>query len=107
MASSPPIHRARTVRRRDSGRPNSYRRGYTKQWYKLRDRFIRDNPLCIECRRAGAIKAAEHVDHIIPTQGVDDPNHFDEDNLQSLCASCHSRKTVEDTKAGTTRQGVV
>jgi len=41
------------------------------------------------CRAEGIIKAANVVDHI-------DGNAWDnsEGNLQALCVSCHSRKTV-------------
>jgi len=57
----------------------------TKRWRLTRERQLRDHPLC-EC---GAI--AEHVHH--RTDLAAGGAAFDPANLQSLCASCHSRET--------------
>src|SRR5690606_38340289 len=66
-------------------------RGYDHDWQKVRARFIRQNPICVECGRL-----AEHVDHIVPiSQGG---ARLDERNLQSLCRSCHSKKTAREIK---------
>ena len=70
-------------------------RGYTYKWRKLRDRFIAQHPHCEECLKHGKITLATDVDHIIPHRG--DPKLlYDEGNLQSLCKSCHSRKTAKE-----------
>ena len=67
-------------------------RGYTTAWTKLSVAFRKANPLCAECERQGRITAATCVDHIVPHRG-DAQLVFDRDNLQSLCARCHGRKT--------------
>ncbi len=41
---------------------------------------------------------AEHVDHVTPHKG--DPKMFWEGPFQALCASCHSKKTVEEMGRG-------
>lgn len=69
-------------------RPNAYERGYDHKWRKLRNFFIRHNPLCKHC---GA--PATEVDHIIPLiAGGTNHDH----NLQSLCHRCHMKKTALD-----------
>jgi 5-methylcytosine-specific restriction protein A len=55
-----------------------------------RARWLRDNPLCVECEAQGRVTAATVPDHVIPLWkgGRDDGG-----NLQSLCAACHDVKT--------------
>jgi 5-methylcytosine-specific restriction protein A len=68
----------------------------TAAWQDMRQRQLRDAPLCqsrdetLVQRSCGAI--ATDVDHRRPHRG-DRGLFFDPDNLQSLCKSCHSRKT--------------
>lgn len=74
---------------------SSNERGYGYRWKKLRDRFIQKHPHCVECLKNGVITLATDVDHIIPHRG--DPKLlYDENNLQSLCKSCHSKKTARE-----------
>ncbi|MGE5618439.1 MAG: HNH endonuclease [Sphingomonadaceae bacterium] len=69
-----------------STRPGMSYRGYKSKWKKTRDQFLKRYPWCVVCGRP-----AVNVDHIIPkSQGGTD----DENNLQSMCQSCHSRKTA-------------
>ena len=58
-------------------------------WRKIRARILSIEPLCRECQRQGNITPATCVDHI-----DEDPLNIADDNLQPLCASCHSRKTA-------------
>ena len=60
----------------------------SKRWRDLRFRFLAGNPCCAMC---GGMAAT--VDHIVPHRG-DESLFWDEGNLQALCASCHSRKTL-------------
>lgn len=62
----------------------------TAAWLKLRALKLSENPLC-EC---GCKQPATEVDHIIPISQGGEP--LDWDNLQSLTAACHSRKTAQD-----------
>ena len=65
-----------------------------RQWPRVRREQLVREPLCRHCKEAGILRPAHHVDHIIPISkgGA----WYDEDNLQSLCAECHSRKTLKD-----------
>ena len=63
-----------------------------RQKVLLRDTF--QHPICVKC---GA--PATEVDHIIPHKG--DKNLFwNVGNWQSLCHSCHSRKTMNELRNG-------
>jgi len=58
--------------------------------------YLQRFPLCAECARKGIVQGAEHVDHIKPVDGPDDPGFWDAQNHQALCISCHSRKTATE-----------
>jgi len=88
-------------------RASSNARGYTWQWSKpggLRDRFLDQYPICgmrpggqtpvlSQCFVDGIRTPADVVDHVVPHRG--DPRLFDDadGNWQSLCRSCHARKS--------------
>ena len=61
----------------------------TKEWKEKRMEFLGEHPFCVCCGRPAAI-----VDHIVPIRKGGEP--LDDRNLQSLCWSCHSRKSIED-----------
>lgn len=67
----------------------------TSRWRKLRNLKINSDPLCEECLRNDRITGAEEIDHIQPHKGNSDL-FFDYKNLQSLCKSCHSSKTMRE-----------
>lgn len=83
-----PVRHADTDRWRGSARE----RGYTWAWEKARARFLKQHPLCVECKREGRYIAATDVDHIIPHRG-DERLFWDESNWQGLCSPHHKRKT--------------
>jgi 5-methylcytosine-specific restriction protein A len=78
------------LERKPDARESSNRRGYDATWRKIRARVLRERPLCVECMRVGVVTAANEVDHIIPLR---DGGTHDDENLQPLCKSCHSKKT--------------
>lgn len=68
----------------------------------LRPAKLREDPLCQDCLERGLTAQAQHVDHI---DGNNDNDAWE--NLRSLCASCHSRKTAtHDGGFGNAPQGV-
>lgn len=70
---------------------NTTRAGYDSKWRRFSERYRRKNPLCVKCLKRNKVRAAAHVDHIIPLdQGGE---KFARENLQSLCESCHGKKT--------------
>ena len=71
---------------------------YTDEWRKdLRPNQLLDEPFCRECARRGERVYATDVDHIRDHKG-DWAVFCDRNNLQSLCHSCHSRKTLAGMK---------
>ena len=60
-------------------------------WRRLRESVLSLEPLCRHCKAHGLLIAATDVDH-----KDNDPSNNSQDNLQALCASCHSRKTQAD-----------
>lgn len=62
------------------------------QWRKIRRSHLDREPLCRHCQAIGLVVEATHVDHI--DGRADLPEHYANDRLQSLCASCHSTKTA-------------
>lgn len=78
------IHNART----DSTLYN------TKQWKKLRNYYIMNHPLCENCFKYGLVTPATQTHHKKPfmlgkTSEEQRELCFSEDNLMSLCTSCH------------------
>ena len=70
-------------------------RGYGSEWSKLRLVILeRDCYLCQSCKRNGLVTTANTVDHIVSKANKGSDN---ENNLQSLCAPCHNKKTLEET----------
>jgi 5-methylcytosine-specific restriction enzyme A len=66
----------------------------SEEWKLVRKRKLQLNPLCEECLRQGKLTKATMVDHIKPIKEGGAP--LDLANLQSLCWSCHSRKSAEE-----------
>ena len=92
-------HRCREIRRGERERErgqNSGRGEYAKKsWKDLRKSKLLRDPLCEECQRVGRTALASKVDHIVPHRG-DLQLFYDWDNLQSLCESCHNRKSAQE-----------
>lgn len=69
-------------------RGSSSARGYNRRWRALRLLVLRESPACVECG-----EPATDVDHIVPKR---DGGTDERENLQALCHSCHSRKTLAE-----------
>lgn len=74
-------------------RGSSAARGYGSAWRKARIVYLSLNPLCVGCLQNGISTSANVVDHVTPHRG-DAQLFWDQNNWQSLCASCHNRKTL-------------
>ncbi|AJO76485.1 HNH endonuclease [Pseudomonas sp. MRSN 12121] len=74
----------------------SAQRGYGYKWQKAREVWLRDNPLCVYCERAGRVAAGVVVDHKVAHRG-DMDLFWDRSNWQTLCKHCHdSVKQAEE-----------
>ena len=69
----------------DRGRQSPSKRGYNAWWGRRREQILQQYPACSRC---GGI--AEEVHHVIPLR---DGGTNSVENLEPLCASCHSRVT--------------
>ena len=68
----------------------------SKRWRALRNYFIQKNPICAQCKRDGIIKGAQCVDHIKAISQFGMGVATDINNLQSLCNSCHAKKSSRE-----------
>jgi 5-methylcytosine-specific restriction protein A len=80
--------------RTERDRPNvDVRKWYrTARWAALRAQKMAEQPLCVECERAGIVEPWTDLDHIRPHRS-DPVLFYDCDNLQGLCKQHHSAKT--------------
>ncbi len=68
----------------------------SRRWRAVRNNYIRCYALCKICKNKGLVVEGKVVDHIIPiTQGGD---KWNEKNFQTLCTSCHNRKSSKEAK---------
>ena len=74
---------------------------YGYRWRKRRKAYLADNAMCVACKAVDKTTAATDIDHIIPHRGqLTDERFWNEDNWQSLCSKCHSRKTNNEMFIG-------
>lgn len=85
--------RERTGWDRNKRRGTRQERGYDEPYLKLRRQKKTANPLCEECERNGYTTLMKEVHHIVSFDGLNDPLRLDWDNLESLCKTCHLRKS--------------
>lgn len=89
-----PAHQPKRTER--SARAASWRWMYgTETWGELRTEQLLKEPFCRACAARGLRVRATDVDHIRDHKGDWDV-FTDRNNLQSLCHSCHSRKTAKE-----------
>jgi len=65
----------------------------TYEWRRYSEQYRRDNPECAACGNTDKT----HLDHIIPVSSGG--AMWDTRNHQTLCNSCHSRKTKIEQSA--------
>lgn len=76
----------------DAQRGNATQRGYGAKWQKARAAYLRRHPICKQCPAL-----ATEVDHITPHCG-NMQLFWDSSNWQPLCKSCHSAKTMRESR---------
>lgn len=81
-------------KQRPDPRPAPSRRGYGRDWQRCRLAKLADDTFCEHCLSRGLYVAATEVDHIRPLASGGE--HYERENLQSLCKPCHSRKTAAE-----------
>ena len=76
------------------------KKGYNNtQWKKLRETYLKNNPLCADCLAKGKITPATSVHHIKSPFKNGEINYgllLDYDNLMSLCHECHGERHAEE-----------
>ena len=87
-------------------RPSAARRGYDYRWQRLRKMKLNEQPLCADPfgvhAAQGEVVLATDVHHVdVVSDG--NPVLTELSRLQSLCHSCHSRVTAQETNSR--RQG--
>ena len=91
-------HQVRLLEHRDPEAKERQRLYATQAWRKLRTAQLRRQPWC---QAVGCCERATVADHVL---GHGDPlwreRFFNPRLLQSLCATCHSRKTSRTEQAG-------
>lgn len=65
----------------------------SSKWrYQLRPMKLRNTPFCEVCMDEDRLTEAKEVDHVKPISEGGEP--FEIGNLQSLCVSCHAKKSA-------------
>lgn len=77
----------------DERRGTSTERGYGTAWRQYRAAYLREHPWCVHCEQQDRLEPARVVDHVDAHKG-DQLLFWAPANHQSLCISCHNRKTA-------------
>lgn len=77
----------------DLRRGSPSKRGYDSTWYRFREVFMMEHPLCEMCMKEKKVTPATEVHHIVPL--CEGGARLDPENCMSLCHSCHSKITNE------------
>ena len=101
----PPRVRMARARRDDTARPNAAARGYCDKAHRAWRQAVltRDAWQCQACRKICGGPRQAHADHVVPiTQGGE---RYDIANGQTLCVSCHGRKTRGEQEKLSAKRG--
>lgn len=105
MPSRPPSLRGRSVAKPKASnwtrRASRHERGYGRAHDRMRERVLREEPLCRLCDAAGLVTATTTADHIVP---LAEGGTGDRSNYQGLCDDCHRAKTAREAARARTRQ---
>ncbi len=90
------LHKPKSIKDKTSDKYKADKFYNTTAWKKTRHRVLMLEPLCRICLDEQFYTEAEHVDHIIRKECVDNPHAMD--NLMPLCRQCHSSKTNRESR---------
>ncbi|WP_043458634.1 HNH endonuclease signature motif containing protein [Gluconacetobacter diazotrophicus] len=94
MANMFKTHRPKIKTKRNQVDRNT--QNYDRKWNLFSTKFRFNNPWCVRCLKEGILNDQNtQTDHIIPIEQAPD-RKYDETNLQTLCRSCHSKKTYDE-----------
>ena len=85
--------KAEDIRYNKFHRDPAARKRYGAVWKRIRDRHLKEHLLCHMCEESGRLTPATEVHHILP---LSKGGTHAQENLMSLCTSCHSRITAAD-----------
>ena len=83
-----PKHKTIASREYDKQNRRNHSKHYGWHWRKLRQRYVANHPLCEQCLKDGRYVPVDEVHHI---KSVDEGGTHEDDNLISLCQSCHTK----------------
>ena len=83
-----PAHKTIANREYDRQHRSNHSQLYGSRWRKLRQLYVSKHPLCEHCLADGFYVPVSEVHHILP---LADGGTHDEENLVSLCQSCHTK----------------
>ena len=84
-----PTHKTIASRDYDQNRRSrDHSKIYNHRWRMIRDLYVSKHPLCERCLEVGRYVPVDEVHHIRPVERGGDHS---EDNLMSLCQSCHTK----------------
>ena len=89
---TPAKSKSRWANETHGGVPNQFYRN--APWRYARKCQLEKHPLCQHCYEKGKLTPANTVDHVKPIRLGGEP--LDENNLMSLCKSCHARKSAKE-----------
>lgn len=72
----------------------------SSQWRKLRETYIKQNPICEDCLSKGKVTPAVDIHHNNSPFKTGEINWhllLDYDNLSALCKECHSLRHNKET----------
>ena len=82
-------HRVQERRKYDKyERSPDVHKKYGRAWKRIRDRYYAAHPFCERCLEEGRMTPADEVHHLVP---VSKGGRHTDDNLMSLCRSCHNK----------------
>ena len=73
-------------------RSPDHKKKYGHEWARIRERYVKEHPLCERCLKEGRYTSVEEVHHILP---VSRGGTNAKSNLMSVCKSCHNKLHIE------------